>query len=342
MRIGLLAYSSDTGLGNQTYSFYKHMCPVKTLLVDLSAFNKMATHHGRYSEGEVRITEGIPNVGDVEWLTDDVDAIFVCETPLNYLLFKTAKGKGIPTVLQYNYEFLDYMQDLSKPVPTVLAAPTNWNRVEVENLSIAPVIDLPVPVESVEARVIDECEVMFHIAGKQAIHDRNGTYDFIEAAIACGNKFDYIIYAQWLNDATKRFIEEAGQNIDLTVIYDTPDYQDMYKTGDVLVMPRKYGGLCLPMQEALAYGIPVIMPDIEPNGYRLHADWLVKAEKVRSFNARTEIDIHDVNIEDLAFKMLNFLDTDFMRWSNIEATQAGKELSWEKLKPYYQTILENL
>lgn len=32
-----------------------------------------------------------------------------------------------------------------------------------------------------------------------------------------------------------------------------------------MILPRKYAGLCLPMNEALMSGLPVIMTDIEPN-----------------------------------------------------------------------------
>ena len=196
MKIGLLAYSTDTGLGVQTMNFYKHMKPHKTLVADLSRFNGMETHHDRMPDAQV--VKGIPDCTAMDWLTDDVDLVFVCETPLNYCLFEKAKAKGVPTVLQYNYEFLDYLQRNDIEAPSVLAAPTIWHKKDVEKLNIAPVIDLPVPVDAsnIDFREITECRTMFHIAGQQAIHDRNGTMTFIEAALKCGNKFKYIIYAQ--------------------------------------------------------------------------------------------------------------------------------------------------
>ena len=80
MRIGLLAYSTDTGLGNQTYEFYKHMKPAKTLLVDLSSLNGMETHHDRFPDAQ--IVQGIPDCNAMQWLVEGVDLIFVCETPL--------------------------------------------------------------------------------------------------------------------------------------------------------------------------------------------------------------------------------------------------------------------
>ena len=346
MKIGLIAFSTDTGLGHQTYAFYKAMKPHKTLVVDLQKFNNMPTHHDRFTEepfGDVHVVDGIPDCDAMDWLSNDVDIIFVCETPLNYCLFEKAEAKGVPVVLQYNYEFLDYLNS-DKPKPAVLAAPSIWNKKHVESLNIAPVIDLPVPTDAsiIKSREINECRTIIHIAGKQAIHDRNGTMTFIQAAIKCGRKFKFKIYAQELDGTTRTLIEKAKDHIDLELVMNTENYLDMYADGDVLVLPRKYGGLCLPMQEALAHGIPVIMSDVEPNNHVLPANWLVKAEKSRSFMTRTEIDIYETDIDHLAFKMCQFGDEELMRWSNKEAIEIGKGLSWKKLQPYYQTIFEQI
>jgi glycosyltransferase involved in cell wall biosynthesis len=342
MKIGLLAFSTDTGLGNQTFSFYKHMKPYKTLIADLSKFNNMPTHHDRFPDAQV--VQGIPDCNAMAWLVDDVDIIFVCETPLNYCLFEKAKAAGVPVVLQYNYEFLDYLNQPQLAPPAVLAAPTIWHKKDVEALNIAPVIDLPVPSEvlDINYREISECRTMLHVAGRQAIHDRNGTMIFVQAALKCGNKFKYKIFAQSLDGETDRMILAAQKKIDLEVIYDIEDYLEIPHHGDVMVLPRKYGGLCLPMQEALAAGVPVIMPDIEPNGYRLPSQWLVKANRTRSFMTRTQIDIYETDPNHLAFKMCEFADEDFMKWSNKEAMEIGKGLRWETLKTLYQSMLQQI
>lgn len=340
MRIGLLAYSTDTGLGNQTLEFYKHMKPAKTMVVDLTKFNNMETHHDRFPDAH--IVKGIPSCNDMAWLASNVDLIFVCETPLNYCLFEKAEAAGIKTVLQYNYEFLDYLQrpDLAKP--SVLAAPTIWNKKRVESLNIAPVIDLFVPVndERIRPREITECRTISHVAGKQAIHDRNGTITFIQAALKCGGKFKFRIYAQSLDDATHRQIEKAKQTIDLELIENLENYEDIYAEGDVLVLPRKYGGLCLPMQEALAAGMPVIMPDIEPNNARLPKQWLVPAKKTGSFMARTNIDIYETDPNHLAFAMCQFGESEYMKWSNKEAIELGKAISWKRQTQVYNQMFE--
>lgn len=342
MRIGLLAYSTDTGLGIQTQAFYRYMNPTKVLVADLSKFNNMETHHERFPDAMV--VNGIPDCDAMDWLTNDVDVVFVCETPLNYCLFEKAKAKGVKTILQYNYEFLDYLNQPQLEPPTVLAAPTRWGFNDVASRQIATIVDLPVPVDvlDIKKREIYECRTIFHVAGRQAVHDRNGTMTFVEAAIKCGNRFKYKIYAQSIDGTTETLIKKAQQKIDIEVIYDVENYADMYTDGDVLVLPRKYGGLCLPMQEALSAGIPVIMPNIEPNAERLNEQWLVTAKRVGSFMTRTEIDIYQTDPNWLAFKMLEFANADFMRKSNIIALEQGESMSWKQLKPYYQTIFSQV
>lgn len=340
MRIGLIAFSTDTGLGNQTFEFYKHMKPTKTLLIDLSAMNGMETHHDRFPDAQ--IVQGIPNCNDMAWLASGVDLIFVCETPLNYCLFEKAKAAGIPVVLQYNYEFLDYLNQPQLAPPAVLAAPSWWHKDDVISKNIAPVVDLFVPVngERIRPREITVCRTMFHIAGKQAHMDRNGTITFIRAATKCGNQFKYKIYAQKLDQETWREIDRSP--IDFEIIENVEKYEDMYADGDVLVIPRKYGGLCLPMQEALAAGIPVIMPNVSPNEQRLPQQWLMNAKRAGSFTARTEIDLYETDANFLAFKMLEFKDNEFMQWSNKEAIEIGKGLSWDHAVEHYKTIFEQV
>lgn len=334
-KIGLLAFSTNTGLGYQTWSFYKHMNPVKTLLADISSLNGVPTHHERYPDA--RITKGLPSYADIEWLLNGIETLFVCETPLNYRLFSRARELGVKIVLQYNYEFLDYFNRPHLPKPDIFAAPSVWNSENVK--ALGEVNYLPVPVDhDLPPRKITECRTVFHIAGRQAMHDRNGTKLFIEAALLA-KTFKYLIYAQKLDKETKQLIEKAQQEIDLKVIYNTPNAMDMYSVGDVLVLPRRYGGLCLPCNEALSMGIPVVMPDIDPNNSFLEPGWLVPATKTKQFMTRTMIDLYDTDVQALADKILEFKDNNFMEQSNKVATINGKHLSWENLKRYYEEVL---
>lgn len=343
MKIGLLAYSTSTGLGHQTLDFYRFMKPHKTLVADLSRFNGMEQHPDWFPDAKV--VRGIPDCDAMSWLTDDVDVVFVAETPLNYCLFEKARQKGVVTIQQYNYEFLDYTAKPQLAKPDILAAPSAWNTDIVESLNIAKVVDWPVPInrETVGFREIKKLRTFVHIIGRPAVNDRNGTLTFLEAARKIGRRFNYKVYYQEPIDPRaigyfapiKRALNKAKQEIDIEIVANTPKYRTMYESGEVLVLPRRYGGLCLPMQEALAAGMPVIMTDISPNNVALPKEWLVAAKKVDQFTPRMEVDIYEADPSFLAFKMLEFENEQFMQDANHKANEIAERLSWKNQAQQY-------
>jgi glycosyltransferase involved in cell wall biosynthesis len=75
---------------------------------------------------------------------------------------------------------------------------------------------------------------------------------------------------------------------------DASDQAELYTRVDALILPRRYGGLCLPMNEALLSGLPVIMPDCSPNNDVLPERWLVPGTVKGQFMTRTMIDLFQV------------------------------------------------
>lgn len=343
MEIGLLAFSSDTGLGYQTRDFYKHIPCSKVLIVDISKLNNMPVDHSWIpSYEDFRVTDGIPTDEDVEWLVDGMDAVFLCETPLNYHLFEYAKEKGVATINQYNYEFLEHFRTPNLPMPTVLASPSTWGIERVKEIHDNVVLwSVPMDTKGIKFRKLESLNTFIHVLGRPAANDRNGTLIFIEAAKRLGKKYTYKIYlqspkelktfehyepiAQAINEAQK----VLGDN--LQVYLDTENNLDMYKFGDVLVLPRRYGGLCLPMWESLASGVPVIMPDISPNNSILPKEWLVEAEVKGSFQTSSTIDLYETNIDRLVEVMENMRDN--ITEYNIQAREIAESNSWDAQQP---------
>src|SRR6202035_4449776 len=99
-KLGLLTYATSTGLGYQTKSLHDHLKPSKTMLVDLSQYNHMPLDPTWYKAPIT--THGFPTDYEIDQFLDGLDVVFVCETPLNYYLFKRARELGIKTILQYN------------------------------------------------------------------------------------------------------------------------------------------------------------------------------------------------------------------------------------------------
>lgn len=344
MRLGMMLWSSPTGLGYQGRNYAKHLEPTKILLNDLSNYNQMPTNHDWYPDA--RIAKGIPTNEDMEWLTDDVDTILIVETPLNFQLYDIARRKGVKTIQIYNYEFLDFFENPLWPKPDLFAAPTSWGKPHVETLGV-PIVDLPLPIDPTfcEPRNIVSCETFIHIVGLPAVHDRNGTLAFIQAANMLGNKFRYKIFYQTPKDRDRTLsfepILEALRTarVPIEQIADTENNQDIYAQGDVLVLPRRYGGLCLPMLEALSAGMPVIMTDIQPNYDILPEQWLCRTRKTGYFWTRHNIDLYDAEILDLHNTMLRFAEPTYMEKQNVKARQIAQDLTWDHLKPYYDEVL---
>lgn len=337
MKIGLLAYSTETGLGIQTRAFYENMPCSKVLIADISQFNHMPVDHSWCPDA--RITNGFPTNEDCEWLVNDMDVVFVCETPLNYYLYEYANSKKVATVQQYNYEFLDYFVKPHLPKPTVLASPTIWGLDIVQSLGITETKHWPVPFnrKHIAPRTITDVKTFTHIIGRPAAHDRNGTIPFLKAAIILGKAYNYEIFLQQPKEprAIEYFepvrlqIEEARQVLgdNLKVFTDTAKSEDMYRTGDVLVMPRRYGGLCLPMQEALCAGMPVIMPKVSPNMHELPEKWLCDAVLTGSFTPRAQVEICAPLIDDLVFTMRDL--TYSIGVENVQSIDIAQNASWD-------------
>lgn len=244
-RLGMIARADDTGLGNQTWEFHRHMKPVKTLIVDMSQHkpNGIGTVHlERFEHGEIRLCSFPPHSADVKWLLDDIDTVFTAETGYHPRFFQMCQQYNVKSVLQYNYEFYDQSQF----APTVLAAPTVWCADKTAQQSIL----LPVPIATDRWNQESDPTIpptFLHIAGKPAVHDRNGTETFVAALAKLTGQTKVEIYCQdpdYINSVIWKY--KMADGIDIKVIStNVENYWDMYQPNRILVMPRRFGGLCL-------------------------------------------------------------------------------------------------
>lgn len=343
IRLGLLAYSTNTGLGVQTLEFAEHMRPDRILLVDLSRLNHTEQHPERYKDFQCICTSGFPTERDIARFLQGLDVVFVCETPLNYNLFAQARRRGVKTILQPNHEFNDYHQRPTLPLPDLFALPSPWHYDDLpyENKRL---LNVPVATEKLPQHPGDRPFRRFlHVAGRPAVHDRNGTRETIEA-------FKMI----WCQDATltirvqgggEEYRECAAGDPRITIdSTDIPNYWEAYQGFDCLVLPRKYGGLCLPMQEALGSGIPVIMTDTSPSCDVLPRCWLCEADRAGEFMTRTMIDIDVADTVDLAAMIDWFCSLGPATAARVyeQARDLGEALSWDRQAPVYREVFREV
>lgn len=352
-RIGFLARADNTGLGAQTWEFYRHMQPAKTLIINSSNFQSGSSnilgnkqYPDRYGP-EAKWTErGYPITEEIEEFLQDIDLVFTCETPYNPYLWERAKQLGVKTVQQYNYEFLDYLGENAKDwtIPDLFASPSTWHH---DDLPFKNKVVLPVPVDRdrLEFTIRYDATQFLHIAGNPVVHDRNGTETVLQAVkyikhpgfrlYVRTQKPEYIeAWHKMLEpDETRvNFIDEPVEN-----------YWDNYNYGNILLMPRRFGGLCLPVQEALSCGIPSIMTNLQPNNDWLPQEWLLPARKLGEFKPRTVVEVfsaHPVELARMIDSIMNSLT--WLEANNLVADSIAKELDWNIWVDKYNELFTKL
>ena len=333
MNIGAIVRSDCTGLGNQSKEFFDHIT-CKALVVDVSKVNQgMKQNHDWYPDSTVWYytrAGRIPSDVQKHFLMG-LDVLVCFETPYDYSIFGLAKLMGVKTILQLNYEFLEYPCKL--PSPDLFAAPSLWHYPEIPD----PKVYLPVPVaaEKFTARWMEKTFV--HVAGKPAVHDRNGTQVFLNCLKYVKSEINAHLYCQ-----TAVSVPAIPAHINLETHFGNKEnYAENYQ-GGVMVLPRKYGGLSLIVNESLAAGMPVIMPDISPNNLWLPKEWLVPAIRTGSFMCRKVVDIFEAESVALAMKIDEFCDGEFSVQQAEIATRMGQELYWAAMLPKYQQVFQEL
>lgn len=313
MRLGIIARSDNTGLGNQTRELVKMLNPNKILLIDSSHFNENKQHPEWYSGYNVLTTShGMASKEEVYEFLDGLDVVISCEIFYNNSFVSIAKKRKVKTILQYNYEFLDYLVSPDLELPDILVSPSTWNFEDVVNKfsDSAKIIHLPPPTSvdlfsnAKNMNMSKTHKKILHIGGKAAVKDRNGTNTVIEMLNYSNADYELVIKSQTP-------LEIKCDDPRLTIDTSSPDTREsLYEGYDAMVLPRRYAGLCLPMNEALLSSLPVFMTNISPNNSILPKEWLVDSVKTDRLMTRTMLDIYEGDAKMLASLIDHYYDSD--------------------------------
>lgn len=319
-RIGIIARADLTGLGIQSRNWVRLLNPHKVVVIDSSTFNHNQQHFEWYSNRRnVFKVNGFIKPHEINSVLYDIDVLLTFEIPYNYELISAARAKGIKTIIQNNWEFTDYLQNPGLPLPDLLVNHSYWHLDDQKKLwpDISDYCPTPLFVEDYDDIMLHNVERdatlmrrFVHIAGRRAYKDRNGTQDVLEAMklIPPDYKFELVIKAQ---------NAEVGDFKDPRITLDRSspvDEKELYRDFDAMILPRRYAGASLPMNESLAAGLPVIMTDIDPNNKVLPKGWLVPATVTDSFMARTMINVHSADYGFLADKIIQLSE---MKWEDL-------------------------
>jgi glycosyltransferase involved in cell wall biosynthesis len=346
MTLGIIARSDNTGLGNQTRELVKMLNPDKILLIDSEHFNGNEQHPEWYKDYNVTTTlSGFPTKqGLIEFLRN-IDVVLSCETFYIQDFLHYAKRRGIKTILQYNFEFLLNMSVPEAELPDVLLAPSLWNIDQIEKMvnGRCKVIHLPPPTDSTlfenvrQNNMSKDHNRLLHVGGKFAAKDRNGTDTVLQMLKYSKASYELVI-------TTQKFPELDLKDSRVTLNNSNPENrEELYNGFDAMLLPRRYAGLCLPMNEALISGLPVFMTDISPNNLILPKEWLVKSEHINSFQAKSLVDVYDGNPEHLAAIVDEYMDNKDKREMKDSALQIGlNHFAKNNLKDKYLDLIAHM
>lgn len=341
MKLGLIARADQSGLAIQTHAFHRWMQPDRTLVIDVGHLRddgdhcNKATDLGKYP-GALVHQGWTPHSGRLEEFLTGLDVVFTAETTYSSELIPMAEVYRVKVVIAPNFEFLDVRHK-----PTLWAAPTLWNY----DLMPDPKMHLPVPIETdrfTPRPLPGVAQHFLHIAGRPAHLDRNGTETLLRALPHIKSKVTVTVRCQQAGYVSS-LIPDLHTPKNVTFIVDSgpvDDHADLYSVGDMLISPRRYGGLHLPALEALGVGMPVMMPNVSPNNTWLPKEWLVPATLQGSFRAKQHVDYYMVDPRDLAALIDDYATNPALyTQAKTQALQLRTELSWETLKPEYERVL---
>lgn len=337
MKVGLIARAEDRGLGVMTWAFHRNMKPAKTLVIaPLPEIQRGFTqHHERYEgAGVYRAAWGGGPLDEslVRDFLDGLDVLYSAETFYDPRIPEWAREQGVATVLHAMPEFFDP----TRPPATMTWLPTSWRG---DTIPHAPVV--PVPVEAAYPAPPPNPDLplrVLHVVGHRAMADRNGTLTLLQALRMVKARMHVTIVCQ---DARLPSVRIAP-NVRVTrTLGGEKSLDPRYATNDVIAIPRRYGGLCLPAQEALSFGRALVMPDVSPN-----TDWPIIPVPARysgDASIRTvagEIPAAIIEPRDVAH-VLDELAADPVRiWEqSVRAYEWAQRHTWAQMRSVYETQL---
>jgi hypothetical protein len=260
MKVGLFgARADDRGLGRLTHDFYTHMAPDRTLVVDMRPHARgFIQHLDRYGDDAtvVPFNNGTFDVDFMRRFFEGLDVAIMYETAYDHRAYDIARAVGCRTVLMSMPEFHRHATE-RLPHPDVIWVPTTWR---LDTIPGARIVPIPVTLDPDRAeRPTGKPLRVLHVAGHRAAGDRNGTIPFLRALRDVRSPVAVRVTTQ------DRLPNVQHVRHLISVVSHVDDHRRLYDKADVLVMPRRYGGLCLPVQEALAAGIGIVMTGCEPN-----------------------------------------------------------------------------
>ncbi len=341
LRVGLIGYSCDTGLGTINRAFFEKLPFRSWLVVDHPSLGHSALPNG----GRCVVLGGpsdrsylpAPQDGSQrkqldQWLKE-VDVVFAVERPYVQGLWSLARRYGVKTVLMPMSEWFR-PNDPETAYVDIFLAPTRACADQLAGAGLGSrtcYIPLPVDTDRFSFRRRTRARLFVHYRGWGGYAERKGTDIVIEAARRLPDVPFLIRYQRPINTALP-----LPMNVHVLDAVSTPE--QLYSVGDIAVQPSRWEGVGLQILEAMSCGLPTLVPDAAPmNEYPADRSLCIGARKVPVL-----IDGHpwiaaEIVVDSLVEAIRTLHKTDIGPMSDA-ARAKMIERSWTRLRSDYMHV----
>jgi len=332
IKIGLVARCDNSGLGTLARDFYNNLPVEKSLLV-LSRYQNDTS----LFRNSIISERGVPTLEEVDRFLEGLDVVIGFETVYNWSIFSKAKERGIKTILIPMYE---WTPEPLPVIPDLIICPSKLDYdYYKQDYPKANVEYLPIPIDRkvFKFKKKKTATTFLFNNGHGGFLERNSLTELLQAISLIPLDAKFIINTQ---------IPPAWGIKDRRITLNIGEMtrEELFKEGDVFIMPHKFNGLSLPIQEAMSCGMPVISTDIYPTNDYLPKEWLFEPEAMVKgrLGANTRyIDIALISPKKLAKAIEKWINQDISKYSEMMDKKA-EEMSWKTLKPKYLNLIKKI
>ena len=329
-KLGLVVRCDSCGLGSLSQDFYKYLEPDKTLII-YGGSNNQPDFFGN----GIRCEAGLPTLDQIKDFLKDLDVFITFETPYNWNLISEARKLGVKSIIIPNFEWTTNNPPL-EPDLWLCPSSLDYNIFKDEDRN-AKYLPIPIDRTRINFRLRTKANTFVFNNGHGGSVGRNSAREMIEAISRVKKDVKFIVRSQvpidnMLNDGKTQFVQGEMSR------------DKLFDEGDVFVFPHKFDGLSLPIQEAMAAGMPIITTDFFPHNEYLPKELLFKDDgigKAKLCEDCREIDMCYIYPRTLAEKIEEVAEMDLIPFSLL-GNKKAEEWSWTKMLLQYKTLIQEL
>lgn len=268
-RLGIVARCDNSGLGVMAFDFFRNFIVEKVLTVSGSYQNYYDRFEGYGGTQQIICAQHTPTIEEIENFLKDLDVVVAFETPYNWNLFTIAREKGVKTVLIPMYEWTP-PKDQMPSEPDLYLCPSELDMKEIDGNK--ELIHTPINLDLIPYRERTEAKTFVFNNGHGGFGGRNSLVEFLQAIQFVKSDVKFIIRSQ---------VDFEPINDSRVSVFDGDlPYEDLWKDGDICVHIHKFDGLSLPLNEAMAAGMPILGLNIFPHNTFLPKETLIEPEAI--------------------------------------------------------------